>query len=325
LKKFRAVVAVLATIGTAVTVFVTGTLVWYMAGWLGFSFPYIEALLFGALIAPTDPVAILGILKETPVSKSLRIKIGGESLFNDGVGVVAFLVLLTLATGKEPLSPADIAALLGWQAVGSVALGLTLGWVAHRLLDSIDDYKLEVMLTLALVAGGYSLAEAVYVSGPITMVVAGLVVGNHSHLFATAHKQRVHLDLFWELLDEILNAILFLLMGFEMMVIPITALDLALGLFAILAMLMGRFVSVAVPVALMRKRYNFEKGTIRLLTWGGLRGGISIAMALALPAGALREQFLAMTYMAVAFSILFQGTTFRHVVRMVVKPARAGT
>jgi CPA1 family monovalent cation:H+ antiporter len=321
LKKFRAIVAVLATIGTVAATFLTGSLVWYMAGWLGFSFPYISALLFGALIAPTDPVAVLGVLKETSVSKNLRIKIGCESLFNDGVAVVLFLILLAVASGQKPLSFPEITMLLVWESLGSVVLGLTLGWITIRLLRGIDDYKLEVMLTLALVAGGYSLAEAIYVSAPITMVVAGLVVGNHGRIFAMSEKTRAHLDLFWELLDEILNAILFMLMGLEMMVIQMTALHLAAGLFAIIAMLVGRFVSVAVPVSLMRGRYRFEKGTIRLLTWGGLRGGISIAMALALPAGPQKELILAMTYIAVVFSILFQGTTFRHFACLIAKPA----
>jgi CPA1 family monovalent cation:H+ antiporter len=324
LRRFKAVVAVLAIAGTVIATFVTGSLVWYMASWLGFSFPYIDALLFGALIAPTDPVAVLGILKETRVSKNLRLKIGCESLFNDGIGVVMFLVLLALASGQQPPpSVSQIAGLLAWEGIGSIALGLSLGWLTCRLLAGIDDYKLEVLLTLALVAGGYSLAEEIYVSAPITMVIAGLVIGNHGRAFAMSDRTRHHLDLFWELLDEILNALLFMLMGLQTMAIRITASHLAIGLFAVIAMLVGRFVSVAAPISIMRLRYKFEKGTIALLTWGGLRGGISIAMALALPPGPQREVILAMTYLAVVFSILFQGTTFRHVARLVSRPARA--
>lgn len=319
LKKFRAIILILATFGVVAATFITGTLVWYAAGWLGLSLPYIYALLFGALIAPTDPVAVLGILKETEVSKSLRVKIGAESLLNDGVAVVVFLVLLRIAASGEPPSPEGVIAMLTWQALGSVILGLTLGWITCRLLHSIDDYKVEVLLTLALVAGGYSLAEKADVSAPVTMVIAGLVIGNHSQIFGLTQKVRKHLDIFWELLDEILNAVLFMLMGFEMMVINITSSYLAVGLMAIMAMLIGRFVSVSIPVLLMNARHSFERGTIRLLTWGGLRGGISIAMALALPASPEKNLILAMTYITVIFSILAQGTTFRHVASLVTK------
>ena len=317
--KFRGIVSLLATIGVVIATFVTGTLVWYAAGWLGFPFPYIEALLFGALIAPTDPVAVLGILKQAGISKSLRIKIAGESLLNDGVGVAVFLVLLGIAANQQAPHPGEVAFVLGWEIFGSAALGLALGWITYRLLRGIEDYKVEVMLTLALVAGGYSFAEVVHVSAPITMVVAGLLIGNHGRVFGMSDKTREHLDVFWELLDEILNALLFMLMGLEMMIISIRAPQLALGLVAIIAMLAGRFISVAIPVYFMRMQHRFEAGTIRILTWGGLRGGISIAMALSLPAGPDKDLLLAMTYIAVVFSILFQGTTFRHFVRMLAK------
>jgi CPA1 family monovalent cation:H+ antiporter len=201
-----------------------------------------------------------------------------------------------------------------------VILGLTLGWITYRLLLSIDDYKVEVMLTLALVAGGYSLAESIGMSAPITMVVAGLVIGNHSRIFGITQKTRKHLDQFWELLDEILNALLFLFIGLEMMVIT-TIPHLAIGLLAFVATLIGRLISVAIPVLALRLHYHIERGTIRLLTWGGLRGGISIAMALALPPGPEKELIIAMTYITVIFSILLQGTTFRQVARIVVRSA----
>ena len=291
LRKFRWLVAILATAGVIVATFVTGGLVWHAANLLGFDFPYIDALLFGALIAPTDPVAVLGILKESNLAKSLRTKIATESLFNDGVGVVVFLVLLDMASGRQLPNVADILFTFIWSGIGSIILGLTLGWITFRLLRGIDNYKVEVLLTLALVAGGYSLAEVINVSAPITMVVAGLVIGNHGRAFGMSDHTRKHLDLFWELLDEILNAVLFMLIGLEMMVITITDLHLAMGLVAIVATLTGRFISVAIPVLIMRMNYKFEKGTIRLLTWGGLRGGISIAMALSLPAGAGKRYY----------------------------------
>lgn len=320
LKKSRVVVAVLATVGVVIATLVTGTLVWYTAQNLGFPFPYIDALLFGALISPTDPVAVLSILRETGISKTLRVKVASESLLNDGVGVVVFLVILgASATAKVSgnINAYDILMLLAWQGAGGIALGLALGWLTYQLLHTIDDYKVEVLLTLALAAGGYSLAEYVDVSAPIAMVVAGLVLGNHSDSFGLAPKVRKQLDMFWELLDEILNAFLFMLIGLEMMVISIGGLHLVAGFAAIIAVLIGRFVSVGLPVVLMRPYYRFEKGTIRLLTWGGLRGGISIAMALSLPASPEKELILDMTYIVVIFSVLFQGTTFRHVVHMI--------
>jgi CPA1 family monovalent cation:H+ antiporter len=324
LKKYRVIVGVLATVGVVIATFVTGTLVWWAAAGLGFSFPYIDALLFGALIAPTDPVAVLGILKETNLSKNFRVKIGSESLFNDGVGVVVFVILLNIADPTTPnLSPGQITGLLAWEGLGSVILGLTLGWIAYRLLLGTEEYKVEVLITLALAAGGYALAEIIHVSAPITMVVSGLVMGNHGELFGKTEKIRKYLDMFWELLDEILNTILFLLMGLEMMVITLTPLHLAIGLAAIIAMLLGRFISVALPVCLTRFLYKFERGTIRMLTWGGLRGGISIALALSLPAGVEKDLILRMTYIVVVFSVLFQGTTFRYMAQAMARKNHA--
>ena len=321
LKKHRAIVATLATGGVVLATFITGSLLWLAAGWMGVAFPYAYALLFGALIAPTDAVAVLGILKETTMSKTFRTKIGSESLLNDGVGVVLFLALLGFASHPPHLGLElqQIGLLFCWEGIGSIILGLTLGWITYKLLRGIDDYKVEVLLTLALVGGGYSLAEKIYVSAPITMVIAGLVIGNHGRASAVSERTRKHLDMFWELIDEILNAVLFMLMGLEMMVIHLSSLDLALGLMAIIAMLLGRLVSVSLPVFLMRFHYRFEKGIIPLLTWGGLRGGISIALALSLPAGAERDLILRMTYIVVVFSVLFQGTTFRHVAEVILR------
>lgn len=319
LKKFRVIVGVLATLGVAISTFITGTLIWWAASLLGFNFPYIYALLFGALIAPTDPVAILGIMKELDMSKNLRIKIGCESLFNDGAGIVLFLILLNIAD-PNPINftPVQITFLLIWEGIGSIILGLTLGWITYKLIHGIDDYKVEILLTLALAAGGYMLAEGVKVSAPITMVVAGLVIGNEGRTYGMSERTRERLDVFWELLDETLAAVLFVLIGLQMMVITFTMPYLAMGLAAIIAALIGRYVSVGTPVAIMRLHYNFEKGAIRLLTWGGLRGGISIALALSLPAGPEKELILVMTYIVVVFSMLVQGTTFRHIARNII-------
>jgi len=323
LRKYQVVVTTLATLGVVIATFATGTLVWLASQALGADIPYIYALLFGALISPTDPVAVLGILKEAGLSKSLRIKIGCESLFNDGVGVVMFLLLLGIATQPQlDLGIVNMLTLLVWPAAGSLALGFALGWCVLKLLETVDDYKVEAMLTLGLVSGGYGLAEAVHVSAPITMVVAGLVIGNHGRTFGMSERSRKNLDLFWELLDEILNAILFMLVGLVIMIVPFRSLYLAMGLVAILAVLAGRWISVALPIAVLRHRYQFGRGTVTLLTWGGLRGGISIAMVLSLPTGVLKDLLLSMTYMVVVFSVLFQGTTFRPVAQMLTQKAK---
>ena len=267
LRKYQTIIATLATLGTVIASFITGSLVWWASGFIGLHFSYIYALVFGALIAPTDPVAVIGILKEIRMSKSFRVKIASESLFNDGVGVVMFLVFLELAGSQaHTFSVTDILVPLVWEGLGSVILGLTLGWITFQLLLRIDDYKVEVLLTLALAAGGYCLAEIVHVSAPIAMVVAGLVIGNHGRNFGMSDRTRKHLDMFWELLDEILNAVLFMLMGLEMIVIVVTKLNIAMGLFAIVATLAGRYISVALPIYVMHFRYRFDRGTIPLLT-----------------------------------------------------------
>ena len=302
-------VAVLSTIGVIIATFITGVLFWYSMQWLGFEMPFIYALLFGSLISPTDPIAVLGILKSAGAPKSLEIKITGESLFNDGIGVVIFLTILgIIASGHEP-DPAHITMFLLEEAIGGIGLGLSLGWIVYRLLRSVDNYQVEVLLTLALAAGGYSLAEAIHVSAPIAIVVAGLVIGNQGRAFAMSEKTREHLDPFWELLDEILNAVLFVLMGLEVLALTLDLNTIAAGLIAIFVVLIARFVSVALPVQLMRFKRPFTEGTIKILTWGGLRGGISIALALSLPPSPYRDLILAVTYIVVVFSVLVQGLT----------------
>jgi len=313
-------VFVLATVGVITATVVTGTLTWYAAGLLGLQIPFIYALLFGALISPTDPIAALGILKEVGISKSLYVKIGGESLFNDGVGVVVFLAVLGLASSQGPIDWMHFAGSFLREALGGLVLGIALGWITYRLLQSIDEYKTEVMITLALVTGGYALAEALHVSAPICMVAAGLIVGNQGRAYGMSDRTRVNVDLFWELLDEIFNAILFLLIGLELMVIDVDWITIGFGGLAIAAVLAGRFISIAVPITLMRGLREFEPGTIRLMTWGGLRGGISIALALSLPASPEKSIILPITYIVVLFSVLVQGLSFRAVIRWVTQP-----
>lgn len=316
-------VFVLATAGVIIATAVTGTLTWYGASLFGLELPFIYALLFGALISPTDPIAALGILKEAGISKSLYVKIGGESLFNDGVGVVVFVAVLGLAETKGgEVEWTHTLASFAWEALGGIALGVALGWVTYRLLLSIDEYKVEIMITLALVTGGYALAEYIHISAPICMVAAGLIVGNQGRALGMSDRTRINVDLFWELLDEIFNAILFLLIGLELTVIAVNWPLVALGGMAILAVLAGRFISVALPITVMRTLHSFDSGTIRLMTWGGLRGGISIALALSLPASPEKSIILPITYIVVLFSVLVQGLTFRQVIRLVTRQKR---
>lgn len=319
LKSVKWPVAILATVGVLLATFITGTLIYYAAAQLGLHLPYIYALLFGALISPTDPIAVLAILKQVGASKNLYIKIGGESLFNDGVGVVIFLTILGIATSGGDFDLSKTVGVFAREAVGGVALGGFLGWVTYRLLQSIDDYKVEVLLTLALVTGGYAIAEYLHVSAPICMVVAGLIIGNQGRSLGMSDKTRQHLDVFWELVDEVLNAVLFMLIGLEIIILSGGYPHITMGLFAIVAVLVGRLISVGVPISLMGLRRSFERGTIALMTWGGLRGGLSIAMALSLPAGDAKNLIVPITYIVVLFSILVQGLTFQKLVKVLAK------
>jgi CPA1 family monovalent cation:H+ antiporter len=324
LKRYRTIVTVLSTLSVVVACFITGSIVWWVASIAGFPIPYIDALLFGALIAPTDPVAVMAILKETAMPNDLRVKIGSESLLNDGVGVVLFLALLGLAQHPHlEMAPERIGLLVLWSGWGGILMGLALGWIGLHILMLIDDYKVEVLITLALASGGYCLAEFAQVSAPITMVVAGLVIGNHGRILGMSNRTRKHVDMFWELLDEILNAVLFILMGLEMLVIKFEANQMPLGLAAIFGTLLGRYISVAIPVGLMRSHYDFGRGTVALLTWGGLRGGISIALALSLPNLPTKPVILTMTYLTVIFSVLLQGTTFKALAQRFVRTTPA--
>jgi CPA1 family monovalent cation:H+ antiporter len=303
------VVGTLATVGTVASTFVVGGLFWLLVNGLGLNVPPIYCLVFGALISPTDPIAVLGILKSAGAPKSLEIKITGESLFNDGIGVVLFVVLLELATGGQELSLPHIAVLFAEEAVGGILFGLLLGGIAFWMLSRIDHYSVEVLITLAVVMGGYALALAIHTSGPIAMVVAGLVIGNHGRRFAMSDKTREHVDTFWELIDEILNTVLFVLIGFELLILEFSGRTAAVGLLAIPIVLLARLVCVGTPIQLMKLWRTFTPGAVKILTWGGLRGGISVALALSIPAGPERDLILPVTYTVVVFSILVQGLT----------------
>lgn len=305
----KSVIGTLATVGVVASTFVIGTATWLILGWLGLELRFIDCLVFGALISPTDPIAVLGILKTAGAPKSLETKIAGESLFNDGVAVVVFLVLARIAGGGADIGPGDVAMLFVQEAVGGAVFGLVVGAIAYRMLKSIDSYQVEVLLTLALVTGGYALAMALHISGPIAIVVAGLLIGNQGRRLAMSDTTREHLDMFWELVDEVLNAVLFVLIGFEVLLIELSPrLFSAIGL-SIVVVVAARFLCVGVPVTVLRRFKSFTPNAIKLLTWGGLRGGISVALALSLPEGPTRNVILSITYGVVVFSILVQGLT----------------
>lgn len=314
LAKQKWVIGSLATGGVVVSTFIIGSLSWVVFDVLGMDIGFGYCLLFGALISPTDPIAVLGILKKVGVPKSLETKITGESLFNDGVGVVVFIVLFGIVTGGQQIEIGRIAVLFVQEAIGGGVLGLLLGWLAYRMLQQVDNYQVEVLITLALVMGGYALAGALHLSGPIAMVVAGLLIGNHGRRLAMSDMTREHLDTFWELVDEVLNAVLFVLIGLEVLVLSFSGNTWLAATLLIPVVLLSRFVSVGIPVSLLRLRLQFTPGAVRVLTWGGLRGGISVALALSLPFGVERDAILTVTYAVVVFSIVVQGLTIGHVV-----------
>jgi CPA1 family monovalent cation:H+ antiporter len=314
LREFRLPIAVLALLGTAVSTALVGIGSYFVLGALGLDIALVHCLLFGALISPTDPIAVLGILKAARAPKSLEVTITGESLFNDGVGVVFFLAILGVAAGDE-VSAGTLARLFVQEAIGGIVFGLVIGYVGFRLLRSIDQYSVEILITLAMVFGGYAAAEAIHVSAPIAAVAAGLLIGNQGRALAMSDTTRDHLDTFWELVDEILNAVLFLLIGLEVVHLKLTVELLVAGAITIPLVLAARWFSVAIPLAAMPGFRRRARGATLLLTWGGLRGGISVALALSLTSGHTREVILVITYCVVVFSILVQGTTLGRLVR----------
>lgn len=331
LKDQKRLVATLASLGVVLSTFLVGGAFYYLFPLFGHQVPFIWCLVFGSIVSPTDPVAVLGILKSAKAPKSLETKITGESLFNDGVGVVVYLALVGLAVsagghgGDAHGAHGDAGAmgitkLFVVEAGGGILWGGLLGIVGYFMLRSIDNYQVEVLITLALVTGGYRAASAMHISGPLAMVVAGLMIGNHGRLLAMSDTTRIHLDKFWELIDEILNAVLFLLIGIELFVLKLTGPAISAGLVAILIGLTARFLAVWLPVTILGRKRTFSPGVIRILTWGGIRGGISVALALGLPKDSeFRELFLVMTYVVVIFSISVQGLTLGPVIRKLIK------
>ena len=299
LKAYRWQVAVLAVFGTLLSTVVVGYGMWLALPFAGLPLPLLYCLLFGALISPTDPIAVMGILKASGAPQTMELVIVGESLFNDGIGVVIFSLLLGILVSGTTPTAAHAAELLLREAGGGIVFGLILGYITFRLLKSVDNYQVEVLLTLAAVTGGYALASQLHVSGPLAM----------------SDTTRRYVDMFWELLDSILNAVLFVLIGMEVLLVAFSASVLAAGIIALAVTLLARLLTVGLPVGLMRGVFNLPRGAWQVLTWGGLRGGISVALVLSLPAGPQRDTLLALTYCVVVFSILGQGLTIGAVVR----------
>ncbi|ROI07847.1 sodium:proton antiporter [Chryseobacterium sp. H3056] len=310
IKSERVPIIALSTIGVLISTVIVGGMMYWLFQLFGHNISVINCLLFGALISPTDPIAVLGILKSANIPKSLETKISGESLFNDGVAVVLFMAIYEIsAVGFANMGISDIALLFLREAGGGILLGTALGSLGTYILKTIDDYSVEVMVTLAMVMGGYWLASALHISGPLSMVVAGIFIGNRGREIGMSSVTEEYIDKFWEMLDEILNAVLFLLIGLELLVIKFENIYILIGIMAIFVVLLARLISVGIPFFLLKKRVKFEQNSFPILVWGGIRGGISVALALALPRHNSGDMFVAITYIIVLFSIIFQGLT----------------
>ncbi len=316
LREERLPIITLATVGILISTFLIGTFLHFILMAFHFDVEYIYCLLFAALISPTDPIAVLAILKQAGIGKSLELKIAGESLFNDGVAVVVFLTILEIAqTGLDKLSVTDISILFIRETGGGLLYGAVLGYLGFYAIKSIDKYEVEVMITVAIVMGGYLLADRLHISGPLAMVVAGIVLGTKIRKSGVSELSRDYLNKFWELIDEMLNALLFMLIGFEMLVVKFNFTVLIIGMICIVMVLISRWISVALPITLLRYKVTFEKNAIAILTWGGLRGGLSVALALSLPLNMHRDLFVSITYIVVVFSIIVQGLSIGKIYR----------
>ncbi|WP_026999922.1 cation:proton antiporter [Eisenibacter elegans] len=317
LAKQRLPIMIFASIGVVISTFIIGTAMFFLLPLVGLPMSYMYCLLFGALITPTDPIAVLGILKKANVPKDLEVKIAGESLFNDGVAVVVFLSIFNIVRkGDDIVNFGEIATLFVQEAGGGIALGLAVGWLGYRMLKTIDAYVVEVLITLAMVTGGYSLAALLHFSGPLAVVVTGLMMSDRGRILAMSDTTREYVDKFWEMVDEVLNALLFVFIGLEVLIIHFEPAYFAGGLIGIGVMLFARWVAIGVPIKLLQQTRDFIPNTITLMTWGGVRGGISIALALSLTSQMPpRDMIVCMTYIIVIFSIVVQGLTISPLVK----------
>jgi len=303
-------VMTLATVGIFISTFIVSVMSYYLFQLFHLQIPYIHCLLLGALISPTDPIAVMSILKKAGIPASLELKITGESLFNDGVGVVVFLTILEIASkGEGSFSPTGTVVLFLKEACGGLLFGALMGYVSYFLIRSIDNYRVEVLITLAIVTCGYTLADELHISAPLAIIVTGIMVGTKGRAVGISVTSWDYLGKFWDLIDEIFNAILFLLIGLQMLIITPHATIMVIGCIMIFVVLVARWFAVSLPVAVLRLKIKFEKNAVTILTWGGLRGGLSVAMALSLPQSMHRDELVLITYIIVVFSIIVQGLT----------------
>jgi CPA1 family monovalent cation:H+ antiporter len=319
-------IMIYSTISVVLSAFIISGLVYFVAPMFGVQLPYIFCLLFGTLISPTDPIVVLGVLKQAKVPKRIETKIVGESLFNDGVAVVMFAVVLKLATDPDfDVNFFSVSWLFAKEGIGGLLLGTILGFTASRVIKKIDDYKVSVLITLSIVMGGFLIAKALHVSSPLAMVVAGLVIGNYGKRVAMSEETKDYLEKFWELIDEILNAILFLFIGFELLLLPDLTEQLLIGFVAIFLVLFARLSSIVLPwkffnmFKIFGVKPAYTRGSLIVMVWGGIRGGVSIALVLSLPAGEYKDLLLEITYIVVLFSILVQGLTIGKVANRVLE------
>jgi monovalent cation:H+ antiporter, CPA1 family len=318
LSEHKAAIFTFATLGVVVSAALVSVFAYYLLPLFGLEIPYIYCLLFGILISPTDPIAVMGILKKAGVPPKIEVKITGESLFNDGVGVVAFLTVFQIAQkGYEGVTGASIGTLLAEEILGGVLLGIVLGYGAVRLMKTIDHYQTEVLISLAVVVGGYSFASVMHFSGPLAMVIAGLFIGNKGKRVAMSDTTLEYLSKFWEMMDEIFNAVLFVLIGIELIVIPFTSPVIYSGLILAMLVVVARYIALLLPSSVMSFSKTFAPNTLSIMTWGGLRGGISIALALSLPPHMQKNEIVSLTYIVVLFSILVQGLTIERFIKRV--------
>lgn len=310
LRKQRIPIVIFSTLGVIISTVLVGAFMYYVFMFFTINVPFIQCLMFGALISPTDPIAAISFLKKAGIRKSLEIKVAGESLFNDGVSVLLFSLLLQLSQGTEvDLTFKHITGLFVQETGGGLFMGLVFGYLGSRGIRKINDYNVTVMITLAIVMGGYLVARYLHISSPLMMVAAGLVIGNYGKATAMSAADKDYLDKFWELIDEILNAMLFLIIGFELMLIPDLQQYWKIGLIAIAIVLLARFFSIWLPIRFIPRIGRFDRKTITIMVWGGLRGGVSVALALTIDDHLHQHLFISITYYVVVFSILVQGLT----------------
>ena len=310
-----------ASVSVVLSAFLISGLLYYVAPLFGISIPYIYCLLFGTLISPTDPIVVLGILKQAKVPKAIETKITGESLFNDGVAVVMFAVVLKIATDLNfEASFTSVSTLFLLEAGGGILLGAILGYTASNAMKKCDDYKVSVLITLSIVMGGFLIAKQLHFSSPLAMVIAGLIIGNYGKKVAMSEETRDYLGKFWELIDEIMNAILFLFIGFELLMLPDLEKQLLLGVAAIFICLLARTLAIFIPASTILRRNTFTRGSLITMVWGGIRGGVSIALVMSIPnsAGEIKDLLLEITYIVVLFSIIVQGLTVGKVANKVL-------